>query len=100
MGPQDGSIALVEPLGSDSNLAWRRAAAFDTPLIHAHAVGRRRTGGMHRLPVLRAFSVREAGAADQTARGLLRMIDRRQHPPLRTPVINIVVGDGLRRNPL
>ena len=35
---QHGSIALVEPLRGDSNLAFRGTSTFNPPLKHTHAV--------------------------------------------------------------
>src|SRR5581483_2264887 len=92
MRSQDGAGALVEPFGRDADLPVRRLAMLHAPVIDAHAVGRRGRFPVHRLTVLRAFQMRESGAAHQAARRFGGMIDRRQNAPLAPALIEVVVG--------
>src|ERR1051326_959870 len=74
---QRRTAAFVKPFGSGPDGAGRRTSSFDSPAIHAHAVGGRLARGVHRLAVLGARQVSESGAADEAVGGIVRMVDGR-----------------------
>ena len=98
---QHRADALVEPLGRDADLAGRRPPALDAGLEHPQAVGQLGRRGLlrgrrvHRVAIAGAAEVGEAGARDDAARRLGRVIDRRQQPPRPASGVDLVVVEGV-----
>ena len=97
VGAQRKAGAFVEPLGRDSGDARRWPAAFQSPLVHSHAVGDLLARGMHRLPVGGAANVAQSRAAHQAASRFAGMIHRRQYAPLRRAGVDLAGTPANRR---
>ncbi len=79
----DRAITFVEPLRGNPDFPVTRAAAFQAPAKHLHAVGEfLLLGHVHGRPVARAAQVGQARARYQAAGNLLWVIDGREQLPL------------------
>jgi hypothetical protein len=99
---ENGAIAFVEPLRSNTDLAISRTASLQSPLEHAHGVGENflllwfgfLIRKMHGLTLSGAPEVSEAGAGDEQTRRLSGNVYRCQQMPWGTASVNLVVGDA------
>src|SRR5271165_693590 len=99
--PQRGACPFVKPFWRNSDLSRRGTPSLLAPIKHLHTVrhlvARDR---VHGLAVPGTAQMSKAGPGDHATRGLVGMVDWRQHLPFRPPAVHHVILQPFRREPL